>query len=35
MTLLIANAEKALNEKQDQLNIRWYPRYHLAPRAVG
>ncbi len=33
MTLLIANAEKALNEKQDQLNIRWYPRYHLAPRA--
>jgi len=33
MTLLIANAEKALNEKQEQLNIRWYPRYHLAPRA--
>lgn len=33
MTLLIANAEKALNEKQDQLNLRWYPRYHLAPRA--
>ncbi|MCS2147848.1 glycoside hydrolase family 32 protein [Scandinavium manionii] len=33
MTLTIANAEQALIEKQHQLNLRWYPHYHLAPRA--
>lgn len=33
MTLLIANAEQALNEKRDQLTLRWYPHYHLAARA--
>lgn len=33
MTLLIANAEQVLNAKRDQVNMRWYPHYHLAARA--
>ncbi len=33
MTLLIANAGQALNEKRDQVNMRWYPHYHLAAPA--
>lgn len=33
MTLLIANAGQALNAKRDQVNMRWYPHYHLAAPA--
>ncbi|PSH23929.1 glycosyl hydrolase family 32 [Yersinia pseudotuberculosis] len=33
MTLLIEKAEKELNTRQNALNQRWYPRFHLAARA--
>ncbi|MFS9729713.1 glycoside hydrolase family 32 protein [Enterobacter hormaechei] len=33
MTSLIEKAELALIQKRDQLNMRWYPHYHLSPRA--
>lgn len=33
MTSLIAKAEQALTLKYDRLNMRWYPHYHLSPRA--
>lgn len=33
MTSLIEKAELALSQKRDQLNMRWYPHYHLSPRA--
>ena len=32
MTLLL-QANTAVNETKDQINPRWYPRYHLAPQA--
>ncbi len=33
MTYSLAGAEQALLAKRDNLNLRWYPRYHLAARA--
>jgi len=33
MTYSIADAEQELLVKRDALNLRWYPRYHLAARA--
>lgn len=33
MTYSIADAEQELMVKRDALNLRWYPRYHLAARA--
>lgn len=33
MTYSIADAEQELKVKHDALNLRWYPRYHLAARA--
>ena len=33
MTYTIAAAEQELKAKRDALNLRWYPRYHLAARA--
>ncbi|WP_428943104.1 glycoside hydrolase family 32 protein [Pantoea sp. FN060301] len=33
MTYSIADAEQVLKMKRDALNLRWYPRYHLAARA--
>lgn len=33
MTYSLAGAEQALVAKRDTLNLRWYPRYHLAARA--
>lgn len=33
MTYSIADAEQELIVKRDALNLRWYPRYHLAARA--
>lgn len=33
MMSLIEKAELALSQKRDQLNMRWYPQYHLSPRA--
>ncbi|MBU9824210.1 glycoside hydrolase family 32 protein [Rahnella perminowiae] len=33
MTYTIANAEQELQAKREMLNLRWYPRYHLAARA--
>jgi len=33
MTYSIADAEQELKVKRDALNLRWYPRYHLAARA--
>ena len=33
MTLLLEQAERALREKSQDLNPRWYPHYHLAARA--
>ncbi|KQN54368.1 glycoside hydrolase family 32 protein [Erwinia sp. Leaf53] len=33
MTLLLEQAERALGEKSQDLNPRWYPHYHLAARA--
>ena len=33
MTYSIAKAEQELQARQGSLNLRWYPRYHLAARA--
>ena len=33
MTYSISRAEQELQAKHEQLNLRWYPRYHLAARA--
>lgn len=33
MTYSIADAEQELKVKHETLNLRWYPRYHLAARA--
>nr|WP_129955450.1 glycoside hydrolase family 32 protein [Rahnella sp. RFA10(1/100)] len=33
MTYTIAHAEQELQAKREMLNLRWYPRYHLAARA--
>lgn len=33
MTSLLEQAEQVLEKAQSGINPRWYPRYHLAPRA--
>jgi len=33
MMYTISNAEQELQAKREALNLRWYPRYHLAARA--
>ena len=33
MTYSIPRAEQELQAKHEKLNLRWYPRYHLAARA--
>lgn len=33
MMYTVANAEQELQAKRETLNLRWYPRYHLAARA--
>ncbi len=33
MMYTVANAEQELQAKREALNLRWYPRYHLAARA--
>ena len=33
MTYSISRAEQELQAKHEKLNLRWYPRYHLAARA--
>ncbi|MCQ4104833.1 glycoside hydrolase family 32 protein [Erwinia persicina] len=33
MTFRLEDAEQALIRQRDQITLRWYPRYHLAPQA--
>lgn len=33
MTYSIPRAEQELQAKHEELNLRWYPRYHLTARA--
>ena len=33
MTYSITKAEQELQSRREGLNLRWYPRYHLAARA--
>lgn len=34
MTYSISRAEQELQAKHEQLNLRWYPRYHRRPRGL-
>ncbi len=35
MTYLITKAEQELQSRREELNLRWYPRYHLLRALAG